>query len=102
MALFRFISGSPLVHCRHLTSLLCLSDVIVWNCILAYSGTSGSSFSNIKIVVSKKQNPLEKPVPWDHRLTSLGKPCDAEGGPWDGFFYPTLTFMMDSYITLTH
>ena len=27
---------------RQMMSLLCLSDVIMYNCILAYSGTSGS------------------------------------------------------------
>ena len=45
-------------HCRHVKSLLCLSDVIMWNCILAFSETSGSLFSNKKEVVSKKKNPL--------------------------------------------
>ena len=30
-------------HCRQVTALLCLSDVMR-NCILAYSGTSGSLF----------------------------------------------------------
>ena len=29
-------------HGRQVTSLLCLSDVIMYNCILSYSGTSGS------------------------------------------------------------
>ena len=29
-------------HGRQVTSLLCLSDVIMYNCIFAYSGTSGS------------------------------------------------------------
>ena len=29
---------------RQMTSLLCLSEVIIWNCILAFSGTSGSLF----------------------------------------------------------
>ena len=51
--------------------------------ILAYSRTSGSFFK-IKTVVSKKKNPLfvlgriEKSVPRDHRLSSLGKPRDAK------------------------
>ena len=31
-------------HGRQVTSLLCLSDVIIYNCILAFSGTSGSLF----------------------------------------------------------
>ena len=31
-------------HGHQVTSLLCLSDVIMCNCILAYSGTSGSLF----------------------------------------------------------
>ena len=34
------------VHCRQVTSLLCLSDVIMYNCILPYSGTSESLFLN--------------------------------------------------------
>ena len=45
-------------HCRQVTSLLCFSGVIIRNCILAYSGTSGSLFLNKKTVVSKKKNPL--------------------------------------------
>ena len=54
-------------------------------------------------MVSKKKNYLcegwiEKSIPRDHRLSSLGKPHDAKGSdPRDGFFYPTLTFMRDSY-----
>ena len=52
--------------------------------------------------MSKRKNPscegrIEKSVPRDHRLSSLGKPCDA-GDPREGFFYPTLTLMIDSYI----
>ena len=35
-------------HFCQVTSLLCLSDVIMYNCILAYSGTSGSLFLNEK------------------------------------------------------
>ena len=31
-------------HGRQVTSLLCLSDITMYNCILAYSGTSGSLF----------------------------------------------------------
>ena len=31
-------------HGRQVTSLLCLSDVIMFNCILAYSETSGCLF----------------------------------------------------------
>ena len=29
---------------------------------------------------------------------SLSKPRDAKLYPWDGFFYPILTLMIDSYI----
>ena len=53
-------------------------------------------------MVSKKNNLLfvrgsdRKIRPPDHRLSSLGKPHDANiGDPLDGFFYPTLTFIMD-------
>ena len=35
-------------HGRQVTSLLCLSDVIMFNCILTYSGTSGSLFKKKK------------------------------------------------------
>ena len=38
---------------------------------------------------------IEKSDPQDLSLSSLGKPSD--GDPPDGFFYPTLTFMIDSY-----
>ena len=48
-------------HCRQVTSLLCSNDIIMWNCILAHIGTSGSLFLNKKkTVVSKKKNPLFK------------------------------------------
>ena len=74
--------------------------------ILAYSGTSGS-FSNIEkryLMVSKKNNPLFVSG-WDrknpslgiivcHHLASLVMP---NGDPQDGFFYATLTLMIDSY-----
>ena len=34
----------------------------------------------------------------DHRLSSLSKPRDAKQcDPGDGFFYPHLTLLMDSY-----
>ena len=38
--------------------IVMLSDVIMCNCILAYSGTSGSLFQIKKTVVSKKKDPL--------------------------------------------
>ena len=52
------------------------------------------------LVVSKKRNPLlvwewDRKIHPDHRLSSLGITI---GYPWDGFLYPTLTLMMDSYI----
>ena len=79
------------------------SSVIMWNCILAYSGFSGSLFWNkyIKTEVSKKrihyscEDRIEKSVLLDHRLSSL---LMANGDPWDEFFYPILTLMIDSYI----
>ena len=45
-------------HGRQVTSLLCLSDVIMYNCILAYPGTSGAYFKLKNTVVSKKNNLL--------------------------------------------
>ena len=46
---------------------------------------------------------IEKSVPLDHRLSSLGKPHDAKDDPGDGFFYHTLILMIDSYnLTLGH
>ena len=42
---------------------------------------------------------IEKSVPRDHRLSSLGKPRDAKRRSLGGFFYPTLTLLIDSYIT---
>ena len=44
-------------HGRHVTSLLCLSDVIMYNCILAYSGTSGNLFKKKE---KKKKNSGEQ------------------------------------------
>ena len=36
---------------------------------------------------------IDKSFTRDHHLSSLGKPRD----PRDGFFYPILTLMIDSY-----
>ena len=41
-------------HGRQLTSLLCLSDVIMCNCILAYLGTYGS------FLILKYKNSVEQ------------------------------------------
>ena len=55
------------------------------------------------LVVSKKkihylfEGRIEKSVPHDHHL-SFNKPRDAKGRPQDGFFYPTLKFMIYSFI----
>ena len=54
--------------------------------------------------VSEKKNPLfvrgrnRKSVPRDHRLSPLTSLVMPNGDPRDGFFYPTLTLMIDSYI----
>ena len=40
---------------------------------------------------------IEKSVPWDHFLISLGKPRDAKRHPLDRFFYSCLSLMIDSY-----
>ena len=42
-----------------------------------------------------------KSVSRDHRLSSLGKPRDGKRDPRDGFFYPTLTLMIDSYFLIS-
>ena len=44
---------------------------------------------------------IEKSVPRDHRLSSLGKPLDASRDPRDRFSYPILTLLIDSYILTT-
>ena len=69
-------------HCRQVMSLLCLSDVITYNCILAYSGTSRACLKKQwyarKIVHYSCECRIKKCVPQDHRLTSLCKPRDAK------------------------
>ena len=80
-------------------SLLCLSDGIMWNCILGYSGTSGSLFSSknsgeqqkesfIRVRVGQKNPSLGIAV--YHHWESLVMP---NGDPQDGFYYPTHTLM---------
>ena len=64
-------------------------------------------FLKIKTVVSKKkfhfscdsEGKIEKSVPLDHSLSSLGKPRDAKGRSSGRYFNPTLTLMIVSYIT---
>ena len=41
---------------------------------------------------------MERSVPQHSSLSSLGKPRDAKRRSSDGFFYPILTLMNDSYI----
>ena len=63
-----------------------LSDVIMSCCISAYSGTSESLFFKQKmwyLMVARKrihsfEGGLEKSIPLDHYLSSLGKPSDAK------------------------
>ena len=66
-------------HGLQVTSLLCLSAVIMCNCILAYSGTSGSLFYNNKkhwrarkIIYYLCEGRIEKSVSQDHCLSSQG------------------------------
>ena len=60
-----------------------LKCIIMWNGILAYTGTSGSIFWNKKRWWARKrinysyEGRIEKSIPRDHRLSSLGKPRDA-------------------------
>ena len=52
----------------------------------------------VKICVNLKMDDKKKKqlfVPWDHRLSSLGKPRDAKLQPSGRFFYPTLALMID-------
>ena len=52
-------------------------------------------------VVSKKrihyscEDGIEKPVPRDHRLSSLASLVMPNGDPRDRFFYPILKLMID-------
>ena len=50
-----------------------------------------------KIIHYSCEGGIEKSVPRDHHLSSLGKPRDAYRGSSGQIFYPTLTLMMDSY-----
>ena len=43
------------------------------------------------------EDKIEKSVPRDHRLSSLGKPRDAKRRPRDGCFYHTFILMIDYY-----
>ena len=71
-------------NCRHVTSLLCSSDFIMWNCILAYSGTSGGLVLNKKQWWARKrihywcEGRIEKSVSWYHRFSSLSKPPNVK------------------------
>ena len=47
-----------------------------------------------KRIYHECEGQIEKSVPGDHSLTSLSKP---DSNPRDGFFYPPLTPMIDSY-----
>ena len=55
------------------------------------------------LIVSKKKYPflyedgIEKSVPRDHRLSSLGKPCDSKRWSLEQIFYHILTLVIDSY-----
>ena len=92
-------------HDCQVTPLLCLSDVIGLNCILAYLGTSGRFFKikknsgeqekeSIIRVRAGKENP-SLGITICHHSASLEVP---NGDPRDGFFYPTLRLTIDSYI----
>ena len=41
---------------------------------------------------------IEKSVPCEHRLSSLGNLVMTNGDHWDGFLDPTLTIMIDFFI----
>ena len=93
-------------HGSQVTSLLCLSDVIMWNWILAYLVTSGSLFKkkNSGEQLRKRihylcDGRIEKSVPRIHRLSSLGNQSlvMTNGNHLDRFFYHTLTLMIDPY-----
>ena len=42
---------------------------------------------------------IEKSIPLDHRLSSANLMMPL-GDPQDGFFFPTLTLMIDSYMNV--
>ena len=42
---------------------------------------------------------IEKSIPLDHRLSSANLMIPL-GDPQDGFFFPTLTLMIDSYMNV--
>ena len=106
-----------------MTPLLCESDIIIWNCILSYSGTSGSSYLQIKRpwwarkrIHYSCEGSIEKSIPHDHRLSSRGLPSDDKRwslGHMEKFIPPdhrlssvilgtdfSITLMKDSYITM--
>ena len=77
------------LNLRTWSLMLCKSDVIIICRISAYSGTSESVFKHVKHkkpswMVSKRkihyllEGRIEKSVPRDHHLSSLGKPHDAK------------------------
>ena len=76
--------------------IVMFSDVIMYNCILVYSETSGSLFKKKeqwwarKIIYYSCEGMIEKSVPRDHRLSSSGKPRDAKRWSWGLIFlsYP--------------
>ena len=81
--------------------------------ISANSGFSGSPFHvfffqyklRYLVVIKKRihyeyEDGREKSVPREHGLSSLGKPRMPISDTQDGFFYPILTLMMDSYMNI--
>ena len=54
------------------------------------------------LMMSKKKNhylcedQIEKSIPQDHRCHHLASLVMSNCDPWDGFFYPTLTYMIIS------
>ena len=50
-----------------------------------------------KIIRYSCEGGIEKSVPRDHRLSSLGKPRDANRWSSGQIFYHTFTLMIDTY-----
>ena len=87
---------NPWHHCSARTITQCPISAYSW-----FSGSIFHVFFQYKMryyLVSKKNNSLFMwgSFPWDHHLSSLGKPRD-HANPGDGFFYPIFTLMLDSY-----
>ena len=76
----------------------------MYSCNLVYSGLPKAYFKiknsgeQEKIIRYSYEGRIEKSDHRDHRLSYSASLVMPNGDPRDGFFYPTLTLMIDSYI----